>query len=386
VLAFSTISQLGFMVAAVGVGGYIAGIFHLATHAFFKALLFLGSGSVIQGVERGLLGDALSHADHSTHGHDEHHEHDDHHEEHAHPDPQDMRNMGGLLKRMPLTGWTYIIGSIALAGIVPFAGFWSKDEILLDTSLENFPVYVMLSVAAMFTAFYMTRQVFMVFFGKPRTAAAAKASESAMTVTIPLMALAFLAFFGGFMNLPISGWHHLGGWLEESVKYAHIGEFSIQVAAISTVVALVAILGGWLIYGRQPMEEGEADPLQAVLGPIFTFLNRKWYWDEVYAALLVRPYTRLGTFLAETVDWAFWHDFVHDSIIWEAFKGWAAILSRPVERGIVDGAVNGIAQMIGVSSGQMRKAQTGYVRNYALVIGLGVVLILGFLAVALVLG
>jgi NADH-quinone oxidoreductase subunit L len=168
VLAYSTISQLGFMVAAVGLGAYVAGMFHLVTHAFFKALLFLGSGSVIQGVEHG-------------HHHLEHHEGEDE----ATFDPQDMRNMGGLRRRMPTTFVVYLIGALALAGIPPLAGFFSKDEILLDASLTNGWVYGLLTVAAFLTAFYMGRQVWMVFFGKARSEPAAQAEESPALMTVP---------------------------------------------------------------------------------------------------------------------------------------------------------------------------------------------------------
>ncbi len=143
------------MVAAVGMGAYVAGMFHLVTHAFFKALLFLSAGSVILGLERG--------HHHLAHGHGRQHGQDE-----EVFDPNDMRNMGGMRKTMPVTFWLYIIGTLALAGIVPFAGFWSKDEILLDASLHYPAVYWLLTIAAFFTAFYMGRQIWMVFFGEPR--------------------------------------------------------------------------------------------------------------------------------------------------------------------------------------------------------------------------
>jgi NADH-quinone oxidoreductase subunit L len=362
VLAYSTISQLGFMVAAVGLGGYIAGIFHLATHAFFKALLFLSSGSIIQGMERGMLGDG----------------HGDHHGEHV--DPQDMRNMGGMLKRMPYSSWTFIIGALTLAGIPPLAGFWSKDEILLDASHESMLVYILLTVAAFCTAFYMGRQVFMVFFGESRTDAAAHATESKPVVYWPLLILGGLAALGGLMNLPFGGFHQLGHWLEESVVNAHVAGFQPSVAAISTLLALIAIGLSYLVYGRKPLVAEQRDPLEAA-GPVFTFLNRKWYWDEFYYAVFVTSYNRLGAFLADVIDWEFWHDFVHDRIINAFYDGWAAILSEPIDMGIVDGAVNGIAELIGGSSRELRRVQTGYVRNYALAVALGVVVILIFLAI-----
>src|SRR5512139_2363336 len=197
VLAYSTISQLGFMVAAVGMGAYVAGMFHLITHAFFKALLFLSAGSVILGLERGHH--HLEHA-HAHHGKGKkNHKKDEHHEEHGHGevfDPGDMRNMGGLRKTMPVTFWLYMIGTLALAGIVPFAGFWSKDEILLDASLHYQGVYWLLTIAAFFTAFYMGRQIWMVFFGEPRHEAAAHAEESPPVITVPLMILAALSLLG----------------------------------------------------------------------------------------------------------------------------------------------------------------------------------------------
>ncbi len=371
VLAYSTISQLGFMVAAVGLGGYVAGIFHLATHAFFKALLFLSAGSVIHGLEHG-------------HHHARHHSHDKHAHEDQPFDPQDMRSMGGLARQMPLTTAVYIVGALALAGIPPLAGFWSKDEILLDASKNNLLVYILLTAAAFFTAFYMGRQVFMVFFGPPRSPAATHAAESAPVMTVPLVILAVLAVLGGAMNLPFEGFHHLGRWLEESVAHAHAaGSLNLTVAGVSTGLALVAIGLSYLIYGLKPLQETQADPLRAT-GPVFTFLNRKWYWDELYAAIFVRPYNRIGEFLAVTIDWKFWHDYVHDTVIRDGvFRSWAAILSQPVDMGIVDGAVNGIARLISGSSQELRRVQTGYVRNYALAVALGVVIILGYIAIRL---
>ncbi len=380
VLAYSTISQLGFMIAAVGLGGYVAGMFHLATHAFFKALLFLGSGSIIHGMEHGHH--AVAYGAHGEHAGPE--------DEHSAAtfDPQDMRQMGGLWNRMRLTAIVYIVGALALAGIPPLAGFWSKDEILLDASHESFLVYILLTTAAFFTAFYMGRQVWMVFFGVPRTDAAAHAHESPPLMTTPLIILAILSVIGGAMNLPFGRLHFLAEWLEHSIANVHIpapGEgFDLQVAATSTLLALIAIALSWVIYGRAPLTRVEdRDPL-ARTGPLFTFLNRRWYWDDLYNWLFVGGYVRLARFLADKVDWEFLHDFVHDSVIAVAFRGWADILSRPVDTGVVDGAVNGIAELIGGSSQGLRRVQTGYVRNYALAVALGVVLILTFLVIRFV--
>ncbi len=192
VLAYSTISQLGYMVAAVGMGAYAAGMFHLVTHAFFKALLFLSAGSVIQGLERGE--EAL---------------HTGHHAENS-VDPQDMRNMGGLRKRMPVTFWVFLIGALALSGIAPLAGFFSKDEILAEAFHLQPGAFILLIIAAFLTALYMGRQVFLVFFGKPRSKPAEQASESRAIVTVPLVVLAFLSLTGGILNLPLGGHESCG--------------------------------------------------------------------------------------------------------------------------------------------------------------------------------
>ena len=361
VLAYSTISQLGFMVAAVGMGAFAAGMFHLVTHAFFKALLFLSAGSIILGLERGHHRHAL-HAD----------------QENAEAfDPADMRNMGGLRKRMPVTFWLYVIGSLALVGIFPFAGFWSKDEILAEAQALFPAVYWLLTAAAFFTAFYMGRQIWMVFFGKPRHAAADHAEESKPIVTIPLMVLAALSIFGGLLNLP--GLHTFTGWLEQTIEI-HAGEFKIVVALISTVLALLAIFLSWLVYGRKPLETGQRDPLKKALGPLFTGMERKWYVDEGYRAVFVDRYVDIARFLADVIDWRFWHDWFHDKVI----AGTYNFLSRKVldlwvdQRGI-DAFGNGLGNLTKQASAALRRIQNGFVRSYALTVLLGVVAILGYL-------
>src|SRR5690349_17451603 len=211
VLAYSTISQLGFMVAAVGMGAFVAGMFHLITHAFFKALLFLSAGSVILGVERG-----HHHVEHAQHGRKGKGKKSRQEETHGEVfDANDMRNMGGMRTRMPVTFWVYMIGMLALAGIIPFAGFWSKDEILLDASTRYPLIYWLLTIAAFFTAFYMGRQIWMVFFGEPRHEAAVHAEESPRVITVPLMVLALLSIVGGIINFP--GSHFLTNWLEHTL-------------------------------------------------------------------------------------------------------------------------------------------------------------------------
>jgi NADH-quinone oxidoreductase subunit L len=363
VLAYSTISQLGFMVAAVGMGAFGAGMFHLITHAFFKALLFLSAGSVILGMERG--------HHHLAHGHQEHAEHD------AEVfDPGDMRNMGGLRKRMPVTFWLYLAGTVALAGIPPFAGFWSKDEILADAFKEFPHIYWLLTIAAFLTAFYMGRQIWMVFFGEPRHAVAEHAEESPLIMTAPLMVLAALSVFGGLLNLP--GVETLSLWLEHTVKIVP-GEFNPGVALISTGLALIAIFLSWWLYLRKPIETGQPDPLKRLLGPAFAGMEHKWFVDEAYQFVFVDRYVDLAHFLAQTIDMDFWHDWVHNSVIAKGFVGLTRFLADPVDLGVVDKVSKVLADAVQASANSLRKIQNGFVRSYALSIMLGVVAIIGYL-------
>ncbi|MFM8426369.1 MAG: NADH-quinone oxidoreductase subunit L [Chloroflexota bacterium] len=383
VLAYSTISQLGFMVAAVGMGAYVAGMFHLITHAFFKALLFLSAGSVILGLERG----HHAHAHHAAHDEkpkgkkkkeEEHgHGHDDHGEVF---DPGDMRNMGGLRKTMPVTFWLYMIGTLALAGIFPFAGFWSKDEILLDASLHYTSVYWQLTIAAFFTAFYMGRQIWMVFFGEARSDAAKHAEESPKVMTVPLMVLAVLSVAGGALNLPFKGFHQLGHWLEYTLGEVEALPLDLQVAGISTALALLAIFISWLIYGRNPLKAGQPDPLKKPLGFVFTGMENKWFVDEGYGVLILTPFKKLSQFLADVIDWRFWHDFVHDTVIAGTYN-WISevVLSRYADQKGIDTFFNSWGSFTQWLSGNVRRIQNGFVRSYALSVLLGVVLILGYL-------
>jgi NADH-quinone oxidoreductase subunit L len=393
VLAYSTVSQLGFMVAAVGMGAFVAGMFHLVTHAFFKALLFLGSGSVILGVERGHHPLESTGDGHGHHGEDEHGEHHedahDEHDDHGAPfDPQDMRNMGGIRKRMPVTFWVYMAGTLALAGLPPFAGFWSKDEILADASHAFPAAYIMLTIAAFFTAFYMGRQVWLVFFGKPRTHAAAVAKESPALMTVPLIVLALLSVFGGALNIPeiteamheLPYLHAFGHWLEHTLGHAaHVGEFEPQVALLSTGLALFALLLAWLLYGMRPLQEGQEDPLKRFLGPIFAGMNAKWRVDEFYGWLVIRPFNRLATFLADKVDWDFWHDGFHDNFLAKGFNWLSGWLAEGVDMGFVDRVSAVLASGTGAFSRILGRVQSGFVRNYALMVFLGVVAIMSYI-------
>jgi len=391
VLAYSTISQLGFMVAAVGMGAYTAGMFHLITHAFFKALLFLSAGSVILGMERGHHHAAHAHAARDEKPKGKHalskvegkkevknHGHEEHGDEVF--DPGDMRNMGGLRKTMPVTFWLYMIGTLALAGIAPFAGFWSKDEILLDANLHFTSIYWILSAAAFLTAFYMGRQIWMVFFGRPRHEAAAHAEESPKVMTVPLMVLAALSVLGGALNLPFEGFHNLGHWLGYTLGEVESLPLDLKVAGISTVLALAAIFISWLIYGRNPLKAGQPDPLKKPLGFIFTGMENKWFVDEAYFAVIINPFKKTSQFLADVIDWRFWHDFVHDTVILGTYNWLSEVaLNQYADQKGIDAFANWLGAATQSVSAALRKVQNGFVRSYALSVMLGVVLILGYL-------
>ncbi|MCB8985323.1 MAG: NADH-quinone oxidoreductase subunit L [Ardenticatenaceae bacterium] len=385
VLAYSTVSQLGFMIAAAGMGAYVAAMFHLVAHAFFKALLFLGSGSVIHGMEHGhhhLLHD---------HSHAEDHE--------AVFDPQDMRTMGGLRHRMPVTFWTYLIGALALSGIPPLAGFWSKDEILAHANEHAQVVYVVLALAAVCTAFYMGRQLHLTFFGAPRHAAAEHAQESSRLMTVPLIALAALAAVGGLLNLPFlttrmaeANHHHPAGvfvglesWLEHSIAAFELTEagtihlphtpivLSPVVAGISTLLALVALGGAFYIYRNKPETAADPDPLQRIK-PLWWF--RILPLETFYMKFVVPPFKWLADWLAFAVDWNFWHDFVHNNIIRDMFVSFATFLADVFDKFGVDGTVNGIGSLTKGLAGAIRRTQTGFARTYALGVFLGAVALL----------
>jgi NADH-quinone oxidoreductase subunit L len=303
VLAFSTISQLGYMVAALGIGAYVAGAFHLITHAFFKALLFLGSGSVIHGMEHG------HHHVHQLGSESEH--------GHAEFDPNDMRNMGGLWKRMPRTFWTFLAGGLALSGFpIITAGFWSKDEILAQAFGLNRIVFWVLVFAAGITAFYTARQICMTFLGKARTKAAEHVPESVPSMTVPLIILAFFAVTLGWAGIPdefpvigplIPNWfHHFVGSViegghatEEAVRLAgHLSQAAAEHhSQLPLIMGLTFGLGGlalgWLVYGRKPMQAGETDRLEAGMrairmGWLYEAMRERFYLDEIYQATFVR--------------------------------------------------------------------------------------------------
>jgi NADH-quinone oxidoreductase subunit L len=372
VLAYSTISQLGYMMMALGIGGFVAGVFHLITHAFFKALLFLGSGSVIHAMEHGA-----------------HHVHD------HHTDPQDMRNMGGLHDKMRASYWAYLLGALALVGIFPLAGFWSKDEILTEAFLHLnnslfFWVYVAGTVGAAFTAFYMGRQIGLVFRGKPRTALDEHAVEPGKRMTWSLLVLAFFAVFLGFINIPANvpiigtGWyHHFVGEVhliaEEVAPGIEFGtiSFNVIVAVSSFVIGLIFFALGWWLYSR--VDDAQAkDPVQSIpaIGrPVFAILYNKYYFDEIYRGLIIYPVVSLATLCAK-----FDYDWVINRIV-DFFGYLMRFVSDIIGRFdviAIDGwLVNGIPQAINWCGGQLRFLQTGRVQNYMLLLVIGFLILVG---------
>ncbi|NOX63523.1 MAG: NADH-quinone oxidoreductase subunit L [Chloroflexi bacterium] len=375
VLAYSTISQLGYMFAALGIGAWVAAIFHLIMHAFFKALLFLGSGSVIHGVE---------HGHHHAHAHN--HDGDDHHKEEEYFDPQDMMNMGGLLRRMPATGWTFIIGGAALSGFpLITAGFWSKDLILAEAWYTGHTlVFWTLAAAALLTAFYTFRQIFLTFFGQPRSEAAAHAPESVKSMTAPLMVLAVFAIAAGWSGIettwPIVGnvvgnpLGHFMGELAETygLHYKEL-PFNPMPVGISVIAALGGIFLAWLVYGRKPLQAGDVDPLRRWLGPVHTVLRNKYYFDELYYFIAVRPVLWLARFAAR------FDRGVIDAIVNAvgSFGRWLArSLRRFVDEYIIDAAVNGTGLVAHATGSVLRLVQNGQIQQYLLIMLLAVLVLM----------
>lgn len=400
VLAYSTVSQLGFMVAAAGVGAYAAAMFHLVTHAVFKALLFLGSGAIIHAMEHG-----HHHVHEHGHASGDHVGEQEHHADDDGFDPQDMRTMGGLKERMPRTYIAYLIGTLALAGVFPFAGFWSKDEILvdalkvgfLDGRLEGYITFGLLFVAALFTAFYMGRQIIMVFFGEPRTEAAKYAGERGGGMDVMVNVLVVLAIGSaviGFINVPSGFWiidqiipnHAFTSFLEHTVVYAHAGSANMLLATIAVGGALAMFFLARSIYGKNAVVEGDKDPLEVnpQTAGIFALSNARLYWDEFYFRVLENPFNRLGAWLADRLDWAFLHDFVHESVIRDGYNSAGKVLANPVDQGLIDGTVNGLGRLVRWAGGVLRHLQTGYVRVYALSVLFGALLVVVLLLAPLV--
>ncbi len=355
VLAYSTISQLGYMVAALGVGAYVAAAFHLVTHAFFKALLFLGSGSVIHGMEHGVL-----HTD-------------------EHLDPQNMFNMGGLKDKMPITFWTFLIGGFALSGFpVVTAGFWSKDEILGEAFANgHLVVFWVLALAALLTAFYTMRQITLTFLGKPRTHAAEHAQETPWTMTLPLVVLAVFAVGYGWVGIP-EHFPLLGGlvpnWFHEWVlatlgplaAHEAAGEPSLMPLFVSLLVALGGLLLGWLVYRDIPAADPATDPLKQALGPLHTVLANKYYFDELYDAIFVKP----SVWISEVFTFRWMDRGVIDGVLHLVARVSLAIgrfLRNAIDLPIVNGAGDLVATVVKRTGVLMRPLQSGRVQQYMLV-------------------
>jgi NADH-quinone oxidoreductase subunit L len=330
VLAYSTVSQLGYMFLGCGVGAFSAGIFHLVTHAFFKALLFLGAGSVI----------------------------------HAMSGEQEMPRMGGLRAHLPSTYRTMLIGALALAGIPPLAGFFSKDEILGKAWEDgHLWLWLMGSVTALLTAFYVFRLIYLTFFGAPRMSAEARhhLHESPAVMTVPLWILAGLAAVGGVLGLPaaLGFGNFLEGWLEPALASApaHAAAEGAEHAAaggqpwLLGVAALIAV-AGWMV-ARFLYQARPEVPVQlaARAGALYRVLKGKYFVDEIYQLLFVR-----------------------------SCIGGAWALDR-FDRHVVDGTVNGSGAGVEIAGQIVKLFHTGYVRNYALSFFLGVVFILWFMLV-----
>ncbi len=327
VLAYSTVSQLGYMFMALGVGAYTAAVFHLLTHAFFKALLFLGSGSVI----------------------------------HAMSGEQDMRKMGGLRNKIPWTYWTFIMATLAISGIPVWSGFFSKDEILWKAFTAGSPygmtLYILGASAAFLTAFYMFRLVFMTFHGESRVepGVAAHLHESPRSMVIPLVVLAVFSTIAGFAGIPEAwgggNWihHFLAPVFAQGPAGSEAVHTSISLerlmAVISVVIAGAGIGLAWLMYLLSPSLPRR---VAESLGGLYQAVLNKWYVDELYDLIFVNPVKRFGTFL-----WQF------------------------VDVGVIDGIVNGVASLSHFFGERIRRFQTGNVEDYALFMVIGVAVILG---------
>ncbi|MEO6939653.1 MAG: NADH-quinone oxidoreductase subunit L [Candidatus Kapaibacterium sp.] len=327
VLAYSTISQLGYMFLALGVGAFTAGVFHVMTHAFFKACLFLGSGAVIEAM---------------------------HHE-------QNMQRMGGLKKYLPITFWTFLIATLAIAGIPPFAGFFSKDEILWSAlSRGSIFLWLMGALAALMTAFYMFRLVYLTFYGKERfDVQHHPPHEVNWTMWMPLVVLAVLSVLGGFLNIPgvLGGGNTFEHWLapvlekgEETamvITSSYSSSTEIVFMFVSVAIALCGIGLAYRLYKKKTTLERD----EATLGTPYRLAVNKFYVDEIYDNLIVQPtYFTSNSFLYKIVDVK-----------------------------ILDGVVNGLASLTGGASEIIRKIQTGFIQNYAIMIVIGLLLVVSYL-------
>jgi len=330
VLAYSTVSQLGYMVMALGLGSLFAGTFHMFTHSFFKALLFLGSGSVI-------------HAVHTN----------------------DIREMGGLSRKMKITFYTWVIASLSIAGIPPLSGFWSKDEIVAAT--HNHPIFMIGTLAVAFmTAFYMFRLTFLTFTGEPRDKQKFDhAHESPLVMTGPLMFLAALSIFAGWWGIPWLS-HGFGHFITGGE--GHHAEPSVVMMIIATLVAVSGIGLAYLMYYKRRISP---EAVGARFKAAYTLVYNKYYFDELYSVLFIRPYYWICDFL-----WTF-DMLVVDGLV--NFAGWFGLalswLNNVFDIYVVDGIVNGLGYMSRGVGRLLRFVQTGRVENYAFLIAFGLLLL-----------
>jgi NADH-quinone oxidoreductase subunit L len=345
VLAYSTISQLGFMFVAMGVGAYAAGVFHLMTHAFFKGLLFLGAGSVM----------------------------------HAMSGELDLRNMGGLRKKIPVTYWTFFIACLAISGIPGFSGFFSKDEILwkaFSASQGHLLIWLLAAVTAGMTAFYMFRLFFTVFHGECRASAEVRhhIHESPKVMTVPLAILALLSVVGGYVGIPalLGGSNAIehflapifgeaapaattaGGmglistaWAATTETAGHDASLELTLMVTSVLIALFGIVLAYILYVKRPELP---DRFTEAFSRLYRTVHNKYFVDEFYELLFVRGTLKAGAWLLKVVD-----------------------------NGMIEGAVNGMAAVVERAGGQLRRIETGHVQEYALAVILGAVLVIGYL-------
>ena len=330
VIAFSTLSQLGYMFMACGVGAFAAGMFHLFTHAYFKALLFLGAGSVIH---------AMHHA----------------------PDPNDMRYMGGLKKYMPTTYWTFLIASLSIAGVPGLAGFFSKDEILASAFFSQYPwgkfVWAVGTFVAFLTAFYSFRVVFMTFYGEFRgreVLHGKEPHESPKVMIVPLMLMAIGAVAAGWIGIPeiLGGGNHFAHFMAPVLGHPefHVPEgfehaektLEFALMGLSVAAGLLGIFLAWLVYVKKPVLQ---TLVPRKLPLVYRYLFRKWYWDEIYLYLIVKP--------------TLWVANIFVGLIVDTF--------------VIENTVNGLPATVRVVGGGLRRFQSGVVQHYALIMAFGVV-------------
>jgi NADH-quinone oxidoreductase subunit L len=317
VIAYSTVSQLGYMMLGLGLGSYTAGIFHLYNHAFFKALLFLCAGSIIYAM-----------------------------------DSYNLFEMGGLRRRMPITFWTMLIAGLSLSGIFPFAGFWSKDAIIASAYDEHYYLlYGMALLTVFLTAFYIFRAIFLAFTGEPRTEPAREAAESPGIMTGPMMILAFFAIVSGWVGIPEGFGLPIRDYFGEFVRPSEFAAstlgleahaFSFVLGGISVVAGLLGIGLAYALYVARPERAGE---LAARFSWLHTFLDKGWYFDALYGATFVR------------------------------FAMWLGRATRDFDRNVIGGLVGGVGRGTLGTGGLLQRLQSGRVQNYALFILLSVLII-----------